>query len=380
MKILYLFASITILLPSCSKEKKEIDFQESTPKIHNGLFVKGAISLPDNSIILLQEKLSDKIFNTLKTTKVLNNSFSFKKNIDEEKLLYVGFSKNDKKIPFIANNYETFIDVNAAGVAKIQGSKVQQEFTNFSNKLDKAKNKFVFKTRHIKDNPNSILSAIILKEMLGNTKWRNEQNKKAYNSLTPKIQKSALGKYIINFIDKNEALVAKSVSVAEISLDPEVSNETPIKIVEKKVTVTKTPYRKKAPNFYAESIAGNDISLNSILKNNKVVLIDFWASWCAPCKAQNPQLKRLYKKYKAKGFDVIGVSEDKYSDKQKWKNSISQEGLPWHQVIDDNKRVAKMFGVTAIPHLVLLDKNGGIILNKKTPYTIEKKLKEIFGF
>ena len=77
---------------------------------------------------------------------------------------------------------------------------------------------------------------------------------------------------------------------------------------------------------------------------------------------------------------MIGVSEDKYGDIDKWKNAVTTDGLPWHQVIDDNKRVAKMFGVKAIPHTVLLDQDGGVILNKKSSYTIERKLKEIFGF
>jgi len=239
----------------------------------------------------------------------------------------------------------------------------------------------LFKTKYIKNNPNSILSVIILKKMLGVTKWRTEQNRKAYNVLSPKIQNTKIGKNVLEYITKNEKLTAKAVSIAEVSLDPEVTNETPVvEVIKKTTSPSVVKYRKKAPNFYAESIKGNDISLKSILKNNKVVLIDFWASWCAPCRAESPHIKRLYKKYHAKGFDVIGVSEDKYSDMNKWRNAVTNDGLPWHQVIDDNRRVARMFGVNTIPHTVLVYKNGGIILNKKSSYTIERKLKEIFGY
>ncbi len=380
-KIILLFTLIFVLI-SCKNEKNQLKDEKIIPKIHHGLFVKGVINLPDNSTILLQNQTIDKKFNTIQTTETKNKQFSFKKKIDEEELYFIGFNNNDKKIAFIANNFETLIDIDVNNIesATITGATIQQEFSNYQRNLATVKNKFVYKTNYIKENPNSILSAIILKEMLGKTKWRLEQNKKAFDNLSEKIKQTNIGKEIGTFIKKHEIIVKKTKSIPEISLNPETSNETPVEIVEKKSTVIITPYRKKAPNFYAESINGNDISLKSVLINNKVVLIDFWASWCAPCRAESPKIKRLYNKYHSKGFDVIGVSEDKYIDINKWKNAISLDGLPWHQVIDDNKRVAKMFGVSAIPHTVLLDQNGGIILNKKSSYTIEQKLKEIFGF
>ena len=380
--ILILFIAFLSIISCKKEEKKEIVKFVFTPKIHNGIFVKGNINTPENSIVLLQTKLPNKKYKTIKTTETKGGKFSFTDNITEEKLYFIGFNNTENKIPFIANKYDTFIhiDVNNIKDAKVEGATIVTEYTNYLTELSKAKNKFVFRTNYIKKNTNSILSAIILQQMLGKTKWRIGQNKKAYNFLTAPIKNSKVGKDINMYITKNEPLVAKTKEIAEVSLDPEISNETPIKIIEKKAAAVITPRRKKAPNFYAESINGNDISLKSITSRNKVVLVDFWASWCGPCRAQSPHLKRLYNKYHAKGFDVIGVSEDKYSDTDKWKNAISLDGLPWHQVIDDNRRVAKMFGVKNIPHTVLLDKNGGIILNKKTPYTIEQKLKEIFGF
>jgi len=383
MKKITIILSILLLIISCKKESKKEVEEKVIPKTHKGLFVKGTFDAPDNSIVLLQTQLIDKTFKTLKTTQIKDKKFSFSETIDEEKLYFIGFNSNGIKIPFIADNHETVItiDINNFDNTKVEGSTIQQEYTSFRKSLEKSKNKFVYKINYIKSNSNSILSAIILKQMLGKTKWRIEQNKKAYNFLTKKIKDSQIGKEINNFIAENEVLVAKAVSVAELSLDPKISNEAPVEVVQKvTTTTTSTSYRKKAPNFYAESINGNDISLKSITSRNKVVLVDFWASWCAPCRAESPHFIKLYKKYHSKGFDVIGVSEDKYADIDKWKNAVTTDGLPWHQVIDDNKRVAKMFGVKAIPHTVLLDQDGGIILNKKSSYTIERKLKEIFGF
>ncbi len=383
MKKNYLLILLLLTLYSCNENKKEKNI--IIDNIKESVFIlKGNVNLPDKSIIILEKQNLDKSFKEILKTQVNNNKFEFSKNIDEAELLFINFKNNDIKIPFIANNSEIFVNINIDDIdnVKIKGNQIQDNYSSYLKELEKAENKFVFKTDFIKNNSTSILSAIILKQMLGKTKWRIEQNKKAFETLSDNIKKTNLGIEINNFIKNNEPLVKEEKAVAELSLDPKISNETTVEVKPIiKQTISNTyPNRKKAPNFYAESINGNDISLNSILKNNKVVLIDFWASWCAPCRAESPNIIRLYNKYHAKGFDVIGVSEDKYADTDKWKNAVAIDRLPWHQVIDDNRRVAKMFGVSSIPHTVLIDGNGGLILNKKTSYTIEAKLKEIFGY
>ncbi len=380
-KKIILITLISIFL-SCNNKKEKIIDKAFVSKIHNGVFVSGTVNLPDNSVILLQEKLTNKTYKTIASSLVENTKFSFNEKISNPKLYFIGFNNLTKKIPFIANKYDAFITINYDDInnSSVKGAKVQDDYNDYLSELAKAKNKFVFKSTFIKEHTNSFLSAIVLKEMLGKTKWRIGQNKKSYHLLASKIKNSTIGKEINAFILKNEIIVKDTKSIAEVSLDPTISNETPVKIIEKAATISINPTRKKAPNFYAESLQGNDISLKDISKSSNVILVDFWASWCSPCRAQHPHLKKLYKKYHSKGFDIIGVSEDKYIDISKWKNAINLDGLPWHQVIDDNKRVAKMFGVSSIPHTFLLDKNGGIILNKNSTYTIEQKLKEIFGF
>jgi thiol-disulfide isomerase/thioredoxin len=229
--------------------------------------------------------------------------------------------------------------------------------------------------------------------MLGKTKWRLGQNRKAFEYLDENLKTSKLGEYIHAFLIKNEPLVKDEVIVEELSLNPEVANivyKTPVikeaqpeiakKPVIKKPKVKKVPKRRKALNFSAESQNGGDISLNLVKKNAKVTLVDFWASWCGPCRKSNPHLKQLYNKYHSKGFNIIGVSEDKLTDKSSWLNAIAVDALPWQQVIDDYGRIAEIYNVSGIPHTVLIDSKGGIIFQKKSTYTIEKKLKEIFGF
>ncbi|HXU25784.1 MAG TPA: TlpA disulfide reductase family protein, partial [Bacteroidia bacterium] len=114
------------------------------------------------------------------------------------------------------------------------------------------------------------------------------------------------------------------------------------------------------PDFTLTTPEGKPLSISSF--KGKVVLVDFWASWCGPCRKENPNVVAIYKKLHAKGFDVYGVSLD--DNKEKWLNAIKTDGLIWNHASDlkgwDNQ-VAKQFGIDAIPFTILLDKEGKII-------------------
>lgn len=114
------------------------------------------------------------------------------------------------------------------------------------------------------------------------------------------------------------------------------------------------------PEIELPNTVDSMIKLSSL--NGKVVLIDFWASWCAPCRAANPYLQKLYKKYKEKGFEVFAVSLD--VKKQAWLKAIKKDKLTYTQVIDNsgwNSKVAEQFFVDMIPTNFLLDQNGKIV-------------------
>ncbi|GIV26921.1 MAG: thiol:disulfide interchange protein [Bacteroidia bacterium] len=132
------------------------------------------------------------------------------------------------------------------------------------------------------------------------------------------------------------------------------------------------------PEIALPDPAGKEVRLSSF--RGKVVLIDFWASWCKPCRADMPFVVGLYKKYKNKGFEIFGVSLDK--DKQNWIDAIKQDGITWPQVSDLkfwNSEVVQTFNVEAIPYTILIDKDGKIIAKGLRGEELENKLKEIFG-
>ena len=124
---------------------------------------------------------------------------------------------------------------------------------------------------------------------------------------------------------------------------------------------------------------GKTISTKSF--KGKVLLIDFWASWCGPCRRVNPHLVQLYNKYKSAGFEVLGVSLDKSKDA--WVQAIQQDGLTWSHVSDLGfwqSKWAKAYGVSSIPYAVLVDKEGKLIAAGIQPQELDQKLAQLFGF
>ncbi len=133
-----------------------------------------------------------------------------------------------------------------------------------------------------------------------------------------------------------------------------------------------------APEISLPNPSGEVITLSS-LKGN-YVLIDFWAAWCRPCRAENPNVVRLYKEYQDKNFEILGVSLDR--TKEAWVKAIEQDGLIWKHVSDlqyFNSAAAETYQINAIPATYLIDPEGRIIAKNLRGPSLEAKLKEIFG-
>ncbi len=131
-----------------------------------------------------------------------------------------------------------------------------------------------------------------------------------------------------------------------------------------------------APGFVSTDTAGKKVDLKDY--RGKYTFVEFWASWCPPCREESPTLVRLYNEYKAKGFEILSVSIDKNTTQ--WKNAIRQDGYTWGNVCDLNGYggpTAALYTVTAIPNSFLLDKNGRIIAKNLRGKDLESKLAEL---
>ncbi len=203
---------------------------------------------------------------------------------------------------------------------------------------------------------------------------------KAFYTKFPKgsvARKSALAGAMFGFIDKNNSGFAalSDLYIAEFGKEnPQVNNF----INGKKASMASFIIGGEAPEIVQNSITGEPLSLSSL--RGKVVLIDFWASWCRPCRKENPHVKKLYSQYKDKGFDIYAVSLDRKQGA--WANAIKVDGLPWHHVSDLkgwSSGAAKLYGVTSIPQTVLIDRNGKILARNLRGPALDQKLAEIFG-
>jgi peroxiredoxin len=138
------------------------------------------------------------------------------------------------------------------------------------------------------------------------------------------------------------------------------------------------PIGSEAPEIRQSTPDGGSFALSQL--RGKVVLIDFWASWCRPCRIENPNVKRVYERFRSKGFEILGVSLDR--DHTAWVEAIKADGLPWKHVSDLgfwNNAAAQEYGVSSIPFTVLVDREGKVLEKGLRGDQLEARLAEVLG-
>ena len=163
---------------------------------------------------------------------------------------------------------------------------------------------------------------------------------------------------------------------------PEVQKSSYIvKALERAQNIDKVAVGQKFTDFTLKNTENKKVSLSDVAGKGKWVLVDFWAAWCPPCRAENPNVVNMFEQYNDKGFTVFGVSLDKEEDK--WKQAIEKDKLGnWTNVSDLkywNCAPAVAYGVTSIPSNVLIDPNGIIVAHNLKGKALQNKLEEIFN-
>lgn len=133
----------------------------------------------------------------------------------------------------------------------------------------------------------------------------------------------------------------------------------------------------KVKNFSGVTPAGEKVSLDEICKKNKYVLIDFWASWCRPCRASIPGLKKIYEAHGGKGFEIVGVSIDK--DQAAWMKAINKEAMPWTNIRDVKGTIANDYHVSAVPTMFIIDSKGQLVAENLHGEELAKKIDELMA-
>lgn len=260
------------------------------------------------------------------STEAVDGKFSFGGDMAEVKLASIE-SVNDGVVStlFLGNSNITLTgDLAAPKDVIITGSQWQDEYKNYKSKyaddLDLAIN-------YVEASPSSPVAAYVL-----------------FRELSYQLSHVELEKLIAGFA-------------------PEIKPSIYLKILGERVEAMKrSDVGQPYINIVLPDTAGNPVALSSIIEEGKYVLVDFWASWCPPCRAENPHVVEAYKKYADKGFTVFGVSLDKEIDP--WKKAIEDDGLAWSNVSDIKFwecAPAKEYGVSSIPSNFLISPEGIIV-------------------
>lgn len=188
-------------------------------------------------------------------------------------------------------------------------------------------------------NPNSFISLYSLNTDLATEDMNVPQVEKAYNSLSDKLKEMPMAKAVAEKLE-----IGKVTGLGVLATDFEESTPESIKV--------------KLSSF-----------------KGQYVLLDFWASWCGPCRQENPNVVEAYEKFKNKNFTVVGVSIDSKEDK--WIDAIKKDGLVWTNLLDRTQEIARTYGINAIPKNFLIDPDGKIIAKNLRGSGLLDKLKEV---
>ncbi len=356
LKLLYIFVFLPVFLVAqngpVNKTKANINSSSSTL---GGYSITGHIEgIADNTIIYLINILTG--VQEFQTT-IKHGKFNFQGKLDNPDYKLLRIDGHAKDIPlFLDKNAITISgNINALNDLTISGSIAQNEMSAFNHQI-----------------------APFL-ELL-KTRSYDAAAKTTASKLCEDFAKQHLNSFISIFaIFDYSQLVGTDIKARELfkALDPIVKTTDLSRYLDTQmIKLGRHDIGTILPDFSLADTAGNFISLHAF--RGKYVLVDFWASWCAPCRAESPYVSDAFKMFKDKNFTVLGISKDR--DKGEWLEAISADDLTWTHLIDfpdPGNSVCSQFGLIGIPGNFLLDPNGKILAKNLRGENLIKKLQEL---
>ncbi|MGB1313128.1 redoxin domain-containing protein [Bizionia paragorgiae] len=324
------------------------------------------------------------------TDTIKDGTFKFSGKVDAPEGFYMSVESLNGVIPIILENKNMSIEVykDSLHASKVSGSR-QNDFVTEYNEAHVLKRNFNTELRERYTNA----------QKLGD-KSAMDAVKQSYDSLMVVATKNDIDfikshhDAIISGITLERLVKTNKVDEAEFNtlyenLSDVVKNSGAITNIKTTFTKVATPSAatskpgainvgNKAPNFSGFTPEGEAMTLSDI--KAKVTVIDFWASWCRPCRVENPNVVKMYNKYNSKGLEIIGVSLDKASQKDRWIKAIADDKLTWPQVSNLEgwkEPIAVQYGVRSIPATVILDENGVIVAKNLRGQQLEDKVAEL---
>ncbi|HEX7414686.1 MAG TPA: TlpA disulfide reductase family protein [Bacteroidia bacterium] len=343
-----------------------------------GFIINGTLKqAADKSYIYLTHKYGNDTF--VDSTQVKAEKFTFKGKTPEPNMYWITLKKvENPSLIFFADN--TNITINAhtdsMAFAQVKGGTTQEEYKvwlGMQSKYAATRQGLIIQFNDFNkasDQPNS-------KRIMDTAMLLERAYVKDIIAFIKSHPQSCIGGYAIFSVVFDWPKIPEYEEMCS-ALSEQVKKGKFGKLAEEKLnSVRGITLGYPAINFTLPDVNGKNVSLSSY--KGKYVLVDFWASWCGPCRGENPAVVAAYLKYKDKGFDILGVSLDQ--NKDKWKQAIDKDKLTWTHVSDLKGwqcEVAQKYGVTSIPFNVLLDKDGKIIAKALRGSALEAKLAELF--
>ena len=367
MKFIISFFSVLLLIGCNSSDSK---LKATVDNIDNGTPVYLTQLGPENIPIPLD------------TTRIQNNTFTFDLNTDNQSINLIQIEGINGNLIFINDSEKINIDVNKENLrnSSIEAGEHNTLLKSYIDQL----------TSYSKE-----------KNFIRNEYQRAMQSQDEIAALDSKLDLEAVDKEAneatINFIKTNthsivgmmalsDVMSSKSIPLNQMkslydAFEGEVK-DTPLgrKLGQNIAKIGATDIGAEAPKFSGPTPDGDVLSLSEAM--GKVTLIDFWASWCKPCRIENPNIVNIYNDYKDRGFTVVGVSLDKPNSKRAWTKAIADDNLDWNHISNLKhwqEPIAQKYGVRAIPAAFLIDENGIIIGKDLRGNELREKVKEVLG-
>lgn len=367
-KISFLYLALSSFLTFSQKQPKPFSFK-----------IEGYVKNYSGNKIYVHHKWDEKDYTD--SARVKNGKFSFNLKSTDPNMYWFTTTNNINAQPNLiffadASPIKVTLKGDSLPFSSVEGGQTQKDYVEYRTLI----NNFVAQQQKMQNDYNAAAAANDFSIMNGIREQYGTLNTQFIGGLKNFVKnhpKSAVSGFIIYNDMNNPNIPYEDVLEALSYIDKSIENTKFIKLANQRVASVKgTMVGYPANNFTQNSPDGKPLKLSDF--KGKYVLVDFWASWCGPCRQENPNVVAAYNKYKDKDFTILGVSFD--SNKDKWLEAIQKDNLTWPHVSDLKgwgNEVGKMYSITSIPQNILIGKDGKIVAKNLRGPALEEKLAEI---